>query len=60
MDFEQSMKRLSEISERMGSQELPLEESVKLYAEAAELVKSCKEYIEQAKLRVEQLEAGAK
>lgn len=59
MDFEQSMKRLSEISERMGSQELPLEESVKLYAEAAELVKVCKEYIEQAKLRVEQLEAGA-
>ena len=43
MDFEQSMKRLSEISERMGAQELPLEESVKLYAEAAELVKVCKE-----------------
>lgn len=58
MDFEQSMKRLSEISEKMSAQELPLEESIKLYAEAAELVKFCREYIENAKLRVEQLDAG--
>ena len=60
MDFEQSMTRLNEIPERMSAQALPLEESVRLYAEAAELVKGCKEYIEQAKLRVEQLEAGEK
>lgn len=58
MDFEQSMKRLTEISERMSGAELPLEESMKLYAEAAELVKSCKEYIETAKLRIEKLEQG--
>lgn len=58
MDFETSMKRLSEISEKMSGADLPLEESVKLYAEAAELVKNCKEYIENAKLRVEQLERG--
>ncbi|MBS7370138.1 MAG: exodeoxyribonuclease VII small subunit [Oscillospiraceae bacterium] len=58
MDFENSMKRLSEISDRMSGADLPLEESVKLYAEAAQLVKDCKEYIENAKLRVEQLERG--
>lgn len=58
MDFENSMKRLSEISERMSGADLPLEESVKLYAEAAQLVKDCREYIENAKLRVEQLERG--
>ena len=58
MDFENSMKRLSEISDRMSGADLPLEESVKLYAEAAQLVKDCKEYIENAKLRVEQLEQG--
>lgn len=52
------MKRLSEISDRMSGADLPLEESVKLYAEAAQLVKDCKEYIENAKLRVEQLERG--
>lgn len=58
MDFENSMKRLAEISERMSGADLPLEESVKLYAEAAQLVKDCREYIENAKLRVEQLERG--
>lgn len=56
MEFEQAMKRLSEISGRMSGGDLPLEESLKLYSEAAELVKFCKEYIADAKLRVEQLE----
>ncbi|MGN1119475.1 MAG: exodeoxyribonuclease VII small subunit [Oscillospiraceae bacterium] len=58
MDFEQAMKRLAEISDRMSGAELPLEESMKLYAEAAELVKSCKEYIDAAKLKIEKLEQG--
>lgn len=56
MNFEQSMKRLEEISAKMSNAELPLEESLKLYAEAAELVKSCKEYIENARITVENLE----
>lgn len=59
MEFEQAMKRLSEISESMSGSELPLEQSMKLYAEAAELVKFCKEYIESAKLKVEQIEGGS-
>lgn len=57
MEFEKAMKRLSEISKSMGGEELPLEESIKLYAEAAELVKYCKDYIDNAKLKVEQLDA---
>lgn len=57
MDFEQAMKRLAEISERMNAAELPLEESMKLYTEAVQLVKFCKEYIADAKLTVEKLEA---
>ena len=57
MDFEQAMKRLAEISDRMNSAELPLEESMKLYSEAVDLVKFCKEYITNAKLTVEKLEA---
>ena len=40
----------------MSGSELPLEQSMKLYAEAAELVKFCKEYIADAKLKVEQIE----
>lgn len=59
MEFEQAMKRLNEISESMSGSELPLEQSMKLYAEAAELVKFCKEYIEGAKLKIKQIEGGA-
>lgn len=55
-DFEQGMKRLSEISEQMNG-ELPLEQSIKLYSEAAELVKKCREYIDNAKLTIEKMEA---
>lgn len=57
MDFEKAMARLSEISELMSG-ELPLEQSVKLYTEAVELTKQCREYISAAKLTVEQLEAA--
>ena len=57
MDFERSMARLAEISELMNK-ELPLEESMKLYTEAVELTKQCREYINAAKLTVEQLEAA--
>lgn len=54
-DFENGMKRLSEISEQMNG-ELPLEQSIKLYSEAAELVKKCREYIDNAKLTIEKME----
>lgn len=57
MEFEKAMKRLAEISKSMSGEELPLDESIKLYAEAAELVKYCKDYIDNAKLKVEQLDA---
>ena len=41
MDFEQAMKRLTEISELMGKSDLKLEDSMKLYTEAVELTKKC-------------------
>ncbi len=54
-DFEKGMERLSEISGQMNG-ELPLEQSIKLYSEAAELVKKCREYIDNAKLTIEKME----
>lgn len=42
MDFEQAMKRLTEISELMGKSDLKLEDSMKLYTEAVELTKSAR------------------
>ncbi len=58
MDFEKAMSRLAEISGLMSSGELSLEQSMKLYAEAAELTKQCREYIQNARLQVEKLEAA--
>lgn len=56
MDFEAEMKKLTDIATIMQSGELPLEESMRLYTEAVELTKKLREYIEQAKLKVETLE----
>ena len=50
------MKRLEEIASKMAG-EVSLEESMKLYTEAVELSKKLTDYIRDAKLRVEQLEA---
>lgn len=58
MDFEAEMKKLAEIAAKMEGGELPLEESMKLYTEAVELTKKLKDYIEQAKLKVETLEGN--
>lgn len=56
MDFESEMKKLAEIAAKMEKGDLPLEESMKLYVEAVELTKKLKDYIEQAKLKVTELE----
>ncbi len=52
MKFEEAYKRLNEISAEMEKNELPLEEAVNLYSEAAKLVEICKKEIEAAKLKV--------
>lgn len=56
MDFEKEMGRLHEISAEMKG-EVSLEESMKLYTEAVELSKKLSDYIKDAKLKIEQLEA---
>ncbi|MDE6733516.1 MAG: exodeoxyribonuclease VII small subunit [Oscillospiraceae bacterium] len=58
MDFEAEMKKLADIAAKMEAGDLPLEESMKLYTEAVELTKKLKDYIEQAKQKVETLEGN--
>lgn len=58
MDFEAEMKKLADIAAKMEAGDLPLEESMKLYTEAVELAKKLKDYIEQAKQKVETLEGN--
>ncbi len=55
MSFENAMKRLDEISAEMEKSDITLENSMKCYKEAIELVAFCKKYIAEAKLEVQKL-----
>lgn len=58
-NFEKAMSRLSEISALMAKNEISLDESMKLYTEAAGLIEKCGKYLDEAKLVVEQAEMKA-
>lgn len=60
MNFEEAYNRLSEISAEMEKNDLPLEEAVNLYSEAAKLVEFCKKDIENAKLKIEKIDNTGK
>ena len=53
--FEQSMDRLQKIVEQMENGEVGLDESLKLFAEGAELIGGCREVLQEAQLAVEKL-----
>ena len=56
MSFETAMKRLDEISVQMEQPDITLDNSMKCYKEAVELIAFCRKYIDEAKLTVQQLE----
>ena len=56
MTFEQAYRRLNEISKMMENADIPLEEAVALYSEAADLVSVCSKSIEKAKLEIEKID----
>lgn len=53
--FEQSMQRLEQIVRIMERGEAPLEESLKLFQEGTELVRSCNALLEKANLEVKKI-----
>ncbi len=53
VNFENSMKRLDEIVQKLESGKLSLEESIALYKEGSVLAESCKNALDAAKLPVE-------
>ncbi len=55
MNFEESLKRLELLVERLESGDLPLEESLQLFEEGQKLAALCNQKLESAVLRVEQL-----
>ena len=57
--FEENMKRLEEIVRAMERGEVPLEESLKLFQEGTELVRTCGKLLDDAQLQIKKITAGA-
>ncbi len=56
LKFEEALKKLSEINEKLESEEISLEDSLALYKEGIELTKLCQKKLDNAKQEIEQLE----
>ena len=54
--FEQALEKLEEIVEKLSDQEITLEKSVELYEEGLRLSKICSETLENAALKIEQID----
>ena len=57
--FEQSMQRLEQIVRAMERGDVPLEESLKLFQEGTELVRSCGKLLDDAQLQVSKIMTAA-
>lgn len=53
--FEESLGRLEEIVRRLEQDNVPLEESIKLYEEGMRIGKKCRLILEQADRRIQKL-----
>lgn len=58
-NFEDGLARLQEILRLMQDETTTLDKSVKLYAEAAQLIAYCNTTLEQAKLQIKEIDAAA-
>jgi len=54
-DFESSMKRLEEIVTRLENENVPLEESISLYEEGVKIGKRCREILDRADRKIQEL-----
>ncbi|MBE6917377.1 MAG: exodeoxyribonuclease VII small subunit [Ruminococcaceae bacterium] len=59
MTFEKSMERLEQIVRAMERGDVPLDESLKLFTEGTELVRSCGKLLDDAELQVQKVVKGA-
>jgi len=57
--FEEMMKRLEELVEKLEGGNLTLEESIRSFEEGMSLVKECSSVLQEADLRIQKLTAAA-
>ena len=55
VSFEENLKNLEKIVERLESGECGLDESLKLYSDGIKLSRECKKALEEARQKIEQL-----
>ncbi len=58
-NFDKNMKRLGEISEKMKSNTVTIQESIDLFKEAIEISKKCIEFLQKTKGEIELLKEAA-
>ena len=56
--FEKAMERLEEISQILQENNVTLDESLKLYAEGVKLLKFCNSKLEQAKIKIKDIDGN--
>ena len=56
INFEEALEKLAEINEKLESNEISLEDSIKLFKEGLELSKLCQKKLDEAKLEIEKIE----
>ncbi|HMB41767.1 MAG TPA: exodeoxyribonuclease VII small subunit [Balneolaceae bacterium] len=54
--FEEALEKLEEIVKELNNDEITLEKSVELYEKGLELSKICSETLDQAMLKIEQID----
>lgn len=55
--FEDSLRRLKEISEKLEGSEVGLDESIKFYEEGVKLAKACYTTLSEAELKIKELKS---
>ena len=58
INYEKSVLRLEEITEKLENGNLSLEEMMKLYEEGTKLAAKCSEMLDKAQLKITELSAG--
>ena len=57
--FEENMQRLEQIVRAMEQGDVPLEESLKLFQEGTELVRTCGKILDEAQLQVKKISSAS-
>ena len=58
-NFEQALKELEDIVQRLEQEEVSLEESIELYQKGVKLSKKCSEILEKAELKIKEVQSGS-